>query len=270
MKTIKSILAVLSVILFLGLVGCQKATDLQNVKSALTVVMDNTAETLVKTTKTVQFDSGYIYVTAVDVYGELENENENDDNYIDNDGDSKDEYVETDEETYFSNRVDINTRIDLATGAYEVPIEFDLLATNYDDIKFNIYLDAFNTYPAIEVYGTYTDTAGNLVPVAFIYNDSIAIRVELDNDFDDVDEDLIVSDSIPAFTIRVSPARWFKDVSSDLLENATRYDGVILINDTANVDIYNIIVNNVGKECELEIESRERWENEYHSENFDD
>ncbi len=275
MKKIKFISLAVALVSLLGLIGCQNTDDITNVKSALTVVMDNSAETLLKSQKTVQFDSGYIYVTGVEIYGEIENENhdmDNDDNDgdTDNDGDSKDDHYDTDGSTYFSNTVTVNTRINLVTGAYEVPVEFDLLQANYDDIKLNINLDASAQYPAIEVYGTYYDLNGNPVPVAFIYNDSITIRTKYDDDNDDLDEDLIVADSVPAFVIYVSPAKWFKDLSSETMENATRYDGVILINDTANVDIYNNIIQNIGKECYMKEESRERWEHEYHSEDYDD
>ncbi len=251
----------LTLSLLLVLASCKKETALQPVESAMTVVMDNDVSLLPKSQKTVTFDSGYIFVNAVDIYAELENEDEANTKDTDMDNESDDQVI--------TQNVVVNSRINLATGAYQVPITFELNQANYDDIKFVIGLNSGNGYPAIEVYGTYYDVNGNPVPVAFVYNDSVSIKVELDDDYDDVDEDLVVADSVPAFVIRVSPAKWFKDVNSDMLENATRVNGVILINDTTNVNILQEILPNIGKECDMEYESREQFEREYHQENDD-
>ncbi len=249
----------LTLSLLLVLASCKKETTLQPVQSAMTMVIDNDISLLTKSEKEITFDSGYVYVNKVTFYGELKNDDNTKHGDMDNNDDDKE----------ITQNIDVNSRINLATGDYQVPITFELNQANYDDIKFIIGLNSGNGYPAIEVYGTYYDVNGNPVPVALVYNDSVSIKVKLDDDNDDIDEDLVVADSVPAFVIHVSPAKWFKDVNSDMLENATRVNGVILINDTTNVNILQAILPNIGKESKMEYEDKKDFDREFHQENDD-
>ncbi len=223
--------------LFLGLAAifgifmftsCQKASYTDT--ALVTVVMDNTEQTLTKEmSKTVYVDSGYVNIVAAEIVSKKDGEQ-------------------------YQNTVRTRSRCNLSSGAYEYPIELELMKGTYSDVKLSLTLDAVDNYPAIIVYGRYYDANNNEIPFEFVYNDSITITAPLDST-------LLIQDSVPAFVVYVAPAKWFKDVTSDMLDSATLYNNVLLINDTANVEIYNAIVNNIGSSCYTQAQNRERWEN---------
>ncbi len=235
MKRIGLILSLAAVLGVFGFTGCQK-DDVAGT-ALVTVVMDDSPETLLKNQKTLYVDSGYVNIVAAEIVAKEDGA----------------EYQKT---------ARTRTRVNLSSGAYEYPVELELMKGSYDSTKLALTLDAEDNYPAIIVYGRYYDSNNNEIPFEFVYNDSVTIYTKLD-------DQLIVDDSLPAFVVYVAPSKWFKDVSDQMISNATLYDGTLLISDTANVDIYNAIIENIGKSAYMQVQNRYRWENMYMDDNHD-
>ncbi len=226
MKRIALFSVLFAMFLAMGLTSCNKDTE---ATASVTVVMDDEAQSLLKTMKTVTVDSGYVNIIAAELQAK-----------------------EDGEQKQYTARV--RSRVNLNSGAYDNPIEMELMKGSYTDFKLALTLDAVNDNPAIIVYGTYYDSEGTAVPFEFVYNDSITIYTALDSTY------LVDENDAPIFIAYVAPAKWFKEVSTDMLDNATLYDGVIYVSDTSNVDIYNAVVPLIGKSCALQAQNRYRWE----------
>ncbi len=236
----------------MGLNSCQKQAN--DIKSAVTVVMDNSqAKSSVKAdvTDNLSLDSGYIYVMQLKIKAKVKDMMHG--RHMDIDSMDEDSCVN-------KQYMDVHSRINLVDGSFDMPVEFDLPEADYDDVTFMLHLNKYNEYHAVEIYGTYISTAGDPIPVAFIYDDNIVIKTDLD---DLSDDDLVVTDSMPIFVVNIYPRAWFDNVSTDMMDNAQLTDGVLLISKDVNTDIYNAVVGKMFTKCRLNKMERNEFEHRY-------
>jgi len=121
---------------------------------------------------------------------------------------------------------------------------FTLLPGFYDEIELKVEglkKDAGNK-PVFYLSGVYSKTDGTLVPIVFTVNENVVFKTEKNNV--EVTPDISVFTS----TILLYLDELLLDVQISDLENAALTNGVIVISDNSNSDLYDIIMHNLYKD----------------------
>lgn len=178
-------------------------------------------------TKQLSFNSGYIRLS------ELEFEAEKDDDLY---------------EIEFE--IEIDTKIDFATGTTNPDISFiEIPAGTYDEIEVEIELYDEDNSPAIVLYGTYLDAEGVSHDVRFEYSSDETFEVEKEGS-------ITFSENESALAqITFDPTVWFAEVQDAHLSNATKNnEGVIVISESYNEDIYDMVEEGLELASEIEFD----------------
>lgn len=128
--------------------------------------------------------------------------------------------------------------IDVATGNTTPSLDaVQIPAGNYLSPNLGIELQDVNDQPQMVIEGTYTDTEGNQVPLRFEFNSGEVFEAEADQ-FE------LLEGSVATAQITFDPVFWFSEVTSEMLDNASRdASGVIVISETTNAEIFSNVAD---------------------------
>ncbi|PLX15111.1 MAG: hypothetical protein C0599_17425 [Salinivirgaceae bacterium] len=158
--------------------------------------------------------------------------------------------VETDNDSIeVEFELEINTQIDFATGETNPDISFvEIPAGTYNEFEVEIELQDEGDSPSMVLDGAYIDANGTSHPVRFEFNSGETFQIE--------QEGIIVfTTNTSALThITIDPTAWFAEVTNEMLTNADKIDGVIVISETQNTDIFEIAADGLDFSSEVEIE----------------
>ncbi len=203
------ILFLFSLVGVLVFTGCKK----KDTETAVSVsIKMKTTDVNFKNTPTLEFHSGYVVIREIVFDGDLEN------------GGS----VSITHEQI--------SKIDLATGLADPEVNVYIPAGSYRYVNLGIEIQDENDIPSVVAEGIYTDSTGQQIPVRFEFNSGEVFEANADAYTFEPGRSAIAE-------IDFSPAVWFSTVTTAMLDNAERVNGVILINESVNTDIFDIVAD---------------------------
>lgn len=133
---------------------------------------------------------------------------------------------------------------------------FNIPEAEYKDIEMEIDLIDNRNEASIHLQGLFENNAGQTLPVIFEYfGDDIDFEVEIESKRDD-EYFKVDRTNNPLALLEINAHRWFRDVSSAELADATLEEGKIQINRNTNRNLYSKIVKRIEASSEIEIELR--------------
>ncbi len=135
--------------------------------------------------------------------------------------------------------------INLETGVASPPVNVIIPPGEYTSVNLGIELQDVNDLPTVIAEGVYTDAEGIETPLKFEFNSGEVFEAEaVAHTFE--------SGTSAIAEIDFSPAIWFSTVTGIMLDNAIRVDGVILVNENTNSDIFEIVADKLDEVTEAE------------------
>ena len=143
-----------------------------------------------------------------------------------------------------------NVVIDYATGIPTPDIRaIEIPAGTYDEVSVELEIFDETDEPSVVLLGTYTSPAGTATPIRFEFNSGETFEVEREGT-------IVFTEGQSAIAeITFDPSAWFAGISDELMADATRSDGVIVISETQNSEIFDIVADGLDLATELEIEN---------------
>lgn len=145
--------------------------------------------------------------------------------------------------------IELNTKIDFATGKTNPDISYaQIPAGTYNEMEVEIELQDEGDSPAMVLNGTYVDADGVSHPVRFEFNSGETFEVEKEGT-------IIIATNVSALAqITFDPTAWFAEVSNEQLASATKdNNGVIVISETQNANIFDIVADGLDLATEVEL-----------------
>ena len=206
----KILLLSLSVLLF---VGCKKEKS-SNGGLTISTTMNRTSITLNRTmAASLVFNSGYVVVREVVFDGDK------------NDG------------TDVSITEEKITTIDLMTGVATPAFLMDIPKGTYTSVNLGIEIQDETSRPSVVAEGIYTNDAGATTPVRFEFNSGEVFEANANSP-------VTLSQNTPATAkITFDPHLWFSTITKTQMNNATRTNGVIIISETKNAGLFDIVAD---------------------------
>lgn len=159
--------------------------------------------------------------------------------------------VETDNDSVEINfNIELNTKIDFATGETDPDISYAVIpAGTYNEMEVEIELQDEGDSPAMVLNGTYVDADGVSHDVRFEFNSGETFEVEKEGVI------TFATNESALAQITFDPTVWFAMVENEQLSNATKdNDGVIVISETQNANIFDVVADGLDLATEIEIE----------------
>ncbi len=127
---------------------------------------------------------------------------------------------------------------DFATGAGTPDDEvIELPAGEYKNVYLGIELQDVNDDPTLVLKGTYEKDNGIVYPIRFEFNSGEVFEAEAASA-------VIAPGTTAIAKITFDPHAWFANVTFEMLENSTvNANGVIVISETQNANIFDIVAN---------------------------
>jgi uncharacterized membrane protein len=143
-----------------------------------------------------------------------------------------------------------NVVIDFATGATTPDLgSLNFPVGTYTEIRVELELLDENNVPSVIIEGTFVDSNDESHPIRFEFNSGETFEVE--------------KEGVITFTpgtsaialVTFDPLAWFAEVTSSMLEAATKNaDGVIVISETSNSEIFDMAADGLDLATEVEIQ----------------
>lgn len=213
---------------FLGLTACEDEVSQPTVQFKF--VTDNTANTLPGgrvAANSLTFTSGTIRLEEIEFEAEVEGTDS----------------VEAD--------IDMMVEIDFATGQTNPDLSglvFPAGIYTETEVELELLYEGNNGTPGIEVEGTFVDSQGASHTIKFIYNEDQTFEVEREGTITFTEGASVIAQ------ITFDPGLWFTGVTSADLEAAIKdNNGVIVISENSNSDIYDIVADGLDLASELEV-----------------
>lgn len=173
------------------------------------------------------FDDGFIKLTAMEYEAESENDLES---------------VEFELEQVVV--------IDFATGIPSPDIRaIEIPAGTYEEVSVELEILDETDEPSVVLTGTYTSPGGTRSPIRFEFNSGETFEVEREGTIVFAENESAVAQ------ITFDPSAWFAGVTDDHMADATQYDGVIVISESQNSEIFDLVADGLDLMTELEIEN---------------
>lgn len=129
------------------------------------------------------------------------------------------------------------TTIDLINGTANPPFVMDIPAGTYTSINLGIEIQDETSRPSVVAEGVYTNAAGVATPVRFEFNSGEVFEA---NSVAPV----TLNQNTPATAkITFDPHVWFSTVTRTQMDNAVKTNGVIVVSETRNAGIFNIVAD---------------------------
>lgn len=126
--------------------------------------------------------------------------------------------------------------IDLVTGNATPSVEVEIPVGTYRSVNLGIEIQDENDIPSVVAEGIYTNVDGIETPVRFEFNSGEVFEAE-------APEHTFQDGTNAIAEIDFSPAVWFSTITSTQLDNATRTDGVIVVSESSNSAIFDIVAD---------------------------
>ncbi|SMO87411.1 hypothetical protein [Gracilimonas mengyeensis] len=140
--------------------------------------------------------------------------------------------------------------IDFATGETSPDLsDLELPVGTFVESRVELELRDEDNTPSVVIEGTFEDSNNQSHPIRFEFNSGETFEVER--------EGTVTFDSGMNVIAEVTfdPIVWFAGVSIDMLEEATKNNnGVIVISETSNSDIFDIVADGLDLATEIEIQ----------------
>jgi hypothetical protein len=146
--------------------------------------------------------------------------------------------------------IELNTKIDFATGETDPDISYaEIPAGTYNEMEVEIELQDEGDSPAMVLNGTYVDADGVSHDVRFEFNSGETFEVEKEGTI------TFATNASALAQVTFDPTAWFADVENEQLSNATKdNEGVIVISETQNANIFDVVADGLDLATEIEIE----------------
>lgn len=161
--------------------------------------------------------------------------------------------VESDEESVeVEFEIEMNTKVDFATGETNPDISAAVIpAGTYNEMEVEIELQDEGDAPAMVLHGTYVDIQGVSHDVRFEYNSGETFEVEKEGIITFEEDESVLAQ------ITFDPTVWFAEVSNEQMAEASKNtEGVIVISETQNADIFDTVADGLDLATEIEIEMK--------------
>ncbi|MFO7940260.1 MAG: hypothetical protein R6U66_10990 [Bacteroidales bacterium] len=228
MKKQAFILTIISLIFFIGLIGCEKDEELKEATLQLKFTT-LTSETNLKSVvaNSTQFTSGYI------ILEHLEFQTETDTDSIE---------MDFEIESYIT--------VDYATGDITPDLSaIEVVPGIYTELELEFELWDQTDQPSIYLEGTWTDANSTSHPILLNMPLGQSFSLEMEGEF------TIQENSSMTAYITIDPNAWFLGEAGELLPSATvNEEGIIVISPEQNSTIYDIIKDAIDRTSEIEIE----------------
>ena len=112
----------------------------------------------------------------------------------------------------------------------------------YTSVSLGIEIQDETDKPSVVATGTYTNTAGARIPLRFEFNSGEVFEASSD------DVSVTIHHDTPV-TAKISfdPHDWFSTITFTQLDNAARTSGVIIISETNNAAIFNLVADRLDE-----------------------
>lgn len=158
--------------------------------------------------------------------------------------------VENDEGDSVEVNIEQVVDIDFATGETSPDLSsLELPVGTFVESRVELELLDENDNPSVVIEGTFEDSNNQSHPIRFEFNSGETFEVER--------EGTVTFDSGTNVIAEVTfdPIVWFAGVSTNMLEEATKNnEGVIVISETSNSDIFDIVADGLDLATEIEIQ----------------
>ncbi|TXC85172.1 hypothetical protein [Luteibaculum oceani] len=143
-----------------------------------------------------------------------------------------------------------NIVIDFATGQTSPDISaVEIPAGIYSEVEVELELQDEGDEPGMVLFGSFVDTSGTSHKVRFEFNSGETFEVEKEGNVV-----FAVNQSVLT-TVTFDPSAWFAGVKREQLIRATRDgNGVIVISETRNSEIFDIVADGLDLATEVEVE----------------
>lgn len=140
--------------------------------------------------------------------------------------------------------------IDFATGIPTPDIRaITIPAGTYEEVEIEVELSEDTSEPSIVLNGTYTSPDAEIHPVRFEFNSGESFEVEREGTIVFTENQSAIAE------ITFDPSVWFAGVNDEHMADATKLDGVIVISENQNGEIFEIVADGLDLATELEIEN---------------
>ena len=158
--------------------------------------------------------------------------------------------VENDEGDSVEVNIEQIVNVDFATGATSPNLNgLELPVGTFVESRVELELLDNTSTPSVVIEGTFVDSNNQSHPIRFEFNSGETFEVER--------EGMVIFDSGTNVIAEVTfdPIVWFAGVTTNMLEQATKNNnGVIVVSETSNANIFDIVADGLDLATEIEIQ----------------
>ena len=157
--------------------------------------------------------------------------------------------AETDEADSVEVEIEQVVEIDFATGATTPDLsELTFPIGTYAEVRVELEILDVNNDPSVVLEGTFVDANDQSHPIRFEFNSGETFEVEKEGT-------IVIEAGAQVLTeVTFDPAVWFAGVTREELSAATKNnEGVIVISETSNPEIFDIVADGLDLATEVEI-----------------
>jgi len=115
-------------------------------------------------------------------------------------------------------------------------VEVTIPVGDYNSVNLGIEIQDVDATPSVIAEGIYTDASDTAIPVKFEFNSGEVFEANAESH-------TFAEGSSAIAEIDFSPAVWFSTITGEMLDNAEQVDGVILVNESTNSAIFDIVAD---------------------------
>lgn len=158
--------------------------------------------------------------------------------------------VETDEADSIEVNIEQIVTIDFATGDTSPDLSgLELPLGTFVESRVELELLDENNIPSVIIEGTFEDSNSQTHPIRFEFNSGETFEVEREGSITFEPGMNVIAE------VTFDPIVWFAGVTTSMLESATKNnDGVIVISETSNSEIFNTAADGLDLATEVEIQ----------------
>ena len=137
--------------------------------------------------------------------------------------------------------------IDYATGTITPDVIVTVPAGTYTSINLGIELQDENSTPSVVIEGTYTNSDDEIIPIRFEFNSGEVFEA-------DATSVVLVEGTNVVAKITFDALSWFSTISAVQLDNASLTEGTIIISETKNANLFDIVADRLDVETQAVFE----------------
>lgn len=145
-----------------------------------------------------------------------------------------------------SRTVERFSKIDFATGVATPSLDdVTIPVGTYTFVNLGVELRDEDAQPSVVMEGTYTHTDSSIIPIRFEFNSGEVFEAETSQEVTVNENQTVLS------RIVFDPIVWFSVVSTNALDNASvNGEGVIVISETSNASIFDLVADRLDVSTE--------------------